>query len=370
MRYSFDIAMVTYYELGADKRLNEIVVAGSHDAGITSGKDNVKTQDLDIGGQARAGVRVFDLRVTAAAVHTPHGETKQVELRAFHADEAVQKNEIKIRQVGGIGPLPVVRTKLRAGAFGLGLERMLQEARDFVQSDDGSTEFLILKFDKCKNWMLIAEACTFVLHNAIYKGGGNLNTTKLRDLRGKVVVLFSAKGLNEVGALFPPSSGILGFKNLYGGEGAYEDDFQGLQYFGKGGTSVSPLKAFGKQGQNESKQSKIMEAGSALISPQVMAMMYWTTTGLVESIKKRNEKMWDPPNVEAMKKLWAGGLCDMIEYRNPMHLPQGSPAIGPIRKRFMPNIVMIDFADEAKCRVIRGLNDLSPSDLAKLGASV
>jgi len=139
--------MITYYELGADKRLNEIVVAGSHDAGITRGDSNVKTQELDIAGQAQAGVRVFDLRVTAFKVE---GETRRVELRAFHADEAVQKNEVKIRQVGGIGPLPVVRTKLRAGDYGLGLERMLLEAKDFVQSEAGKKEFLILKFDKCK----------------------------------------------------------------------------------------------------------------------------------------------------------------------------------------------------------------------------
>src|SRR5215510_37517 len=131
--------MINYYELGADKRLNEIVVAGSHDAGITRGDSNVKTQILDIGGQARSGVRVFDLRGTAFAVNTPPGETKRVELRAFHADEAVQKNELKIRQVGDIGPLPVVRTKLRAGDYGLKLERMLREARNFVLSQAGST---------------------------------------------------------------------------------------------------------------------------------------------------------------------------------------------------------------------------------------
>jgi hypothetical protein len=80
--------------------------------------------------------------------------------------------------------------------------------------------------------------------------------------------------------------------------------------------------------------------------------------------------MSEHTNVEKMKQLWAGGLADIIEYRSPFLLPQGSPALGPVRKRFMPNIVMIDFADEAKCRVIRGLNDLSPSDRARLGALV
>jgi hypothetical protein len=219
--------------------------------------------------------------------------------------------------------------------------------------------------------MLIAEACTYVLHDTLYKGGGNLNTTRIGDLQGKVVVLFSPKGVNEVAGLFGPQHGILGFKNLYGEEpGAYADDFQGLQYFGKGGTSVSPLKAFHKQSQNESKQKKLLHQAKSLVSPQVMAMMYWTTTGLVESIKKRNDKMWDPPNVEKMKGIWASGLEDMVEYRNPFLLPEGSPAVGPLHKRFMPNIVMIDFADQRKCQIIRDLNDLSPDDLRALGASV
>ena len=173
------------------------------------------------------------------------------------------------------------------------------------------------------------EACAFLLRDYIYKEGGNLNTTKLKDLKGKVVVVFSSKGLNEVAGVFGPGDRILGFKNLYDKEapGNYKENFQALQYFGKGGASVSPLKAFGKQSQNVSKQGKLLEGANALMSPQVMAMMYWTTTGLIESIEKRNEKMWDSPNVEKMKKLWAGGLSDMIEYRHPLLLPEGSPAL-------------------------------------------
>ncbi len=285
--------MITYYELGSDKQLNEIVIAGSHDAAITGGKSNVQTQNLNIFEQAGAGVRFFDLRIAAASVPVGPGEQKKVELKAFHADGFFQKNETKTRQVGEMGPMRVVRTKLKAGAFGIGLEKILEEARDFVQSPTGNTEFLILKFDKCQNWSLIAEACTFVLYDVLYKGGGNLNTTKLRDLQGKVVVLFSPKGVNAVAGLFSPTDGILGFRNLYDKEGssAYENDFHGLQYFGKGGTSVAPWKAFGKRSQNESKQRKILETAK-FCHPQVMAMMYWTTTGLVESIKKRNKKMW------------------------------------------------------------------------------
>lgn len=360
--------MITYFELGKDKRLTDIVVAGSHDAGITRGKGNIRTQALDILGQAKAGVRVFDLRVAAGKVASAPGETKRVELKAFHADPSVQKNELKMRQVGGLGVMPVVRTKLKGGDWGMGLEDMLTQARNFVKSTDYANEFLILKFDKCYNWLLIAEACAFCLNDALYTGGGNINTAKLDDLKGKVVVLFSTKGVSEVNSVFKPKDGILAFKNLYDKDGgaAYESDFNGLQYFGKGGTSVA--KPFYKQSQNVEKQGKLLEKCVALQNPNVIAMMYWTTTGLLESIQKRDKKMWDAPNVEKMKKLWASGLKDMVDDRNPFPVPDNSPALAPLTKKFMPNIIMIDFADQPKCKVIRGLNDLSADDLRKLRA--
>jgi len=212
-----------------------------------------------------------------------------------------------------------------------------------------------------------------VLNDALYKGGGNLNTTTLRDLAGKVVVLFSSKGVSEVSGLFGPQDGILGFKNLYdndGGANTYTDQFDGLQYFGKGGTSV--FKPFKKMSQNVSKQGKVLQgakAAASLQSPELMAMMYWTSTGMLESIKSRDKKMWDPPNVYKMKRLWASGLSEITEYRNPLTLPPNSPLVGPTRKRCMPNIVMIDFADQRRCQTIRDLNNLSPQDLAALGAA-
>ena len=360
--------MVTYFELGRDKQLNEIVVAGSHDAGITSGGGNVKTQALNIGGQARAGVRVFDLRIAAATVPGGRaGGPKQAELRAFHANDMMMKNEAKSRNLGGGVAVDLQRTKftLGAGDFGLGLSGMLQDARNFVKSAVGKNEFLILKFDKCVNWSLIADACIAELGDVIFKGHVNLNTAKLKDLAGKVICVFSPKGVMEIalerrlGAIH----GILGFNNLYAG-GQYSDDFPGLQYYGKGGTSI--WKPFSKLSQNEKKQAKLV-AGAKQSDPDIIGMMYWTTTGIFESIKKRNAKMWDAPNITKLKRLWAQGLEEFVWERNPLTVPEGSAAVGPTRKRNMPNIVMIDFADDQKCGVIRGLNNLSADELAALG---
>ena len=352
--------MLTYYELGAKKQLNQIVVAGTHDAGITSGGSGVQTQTLNIMQQAQAGVRFFDIRIAAAVTSQTHASGRPVaELRAFHADDkVVMKLDRNVVLKGGMNPVDIKQSKLAGGAFGLGLTDMLQQARNFVHSDVGSSEFLILKFDKCTNWALIAEACRTTLGLSLYTAGGNLNIKTLGDLRGKVVVLFSSSGLKEVHGA---TNGILGFKNLSGEGSAYERVYSGLQYYGKGGTS--PFNPINKLKQNIKKQSKLMAGAGAMGNPEVIGMMYWTTTGLIESIKKRDDGMWDAPNVSKMKQLWGQGLGDFVNAR--VSLPSNNPlAAAQQRLKFFPNIVMIDFADNAKCRQIRDLNDLTAQHLS------
>ena len=55
--------MIRYRKLGEYRRLSSIVFAGSHDASITSGWGHAKTQQQDIAGQAKSGVRLYDLRI-------------------------------------------------------------------------------------------------------------------------------------------------------------------------------------------------------------------------------------------------------------------------------------------------------------------
>ncbi|HLH38670.1 MAG TPA: hypothetical protein VKX39_05945 [Bryobacteraceae bacterium] len=355
--------MIQYSDLGGNKTLSEIVIAGSHDAAITRGGGNVQTQHVDIFVQAYCGVRFFDLRIAAATVPGGPGEPKKAELKAFHADGVFQKKEQKMRWLDGVGNVSLQRTKLRAGAFGFGLEKILEDAKEFV-TGAGQREFLLLKFDKSTNWRLIAQTCVFTLGDVIYRGAGNLNTTRISQLAGKVIVLFPMSGLNEVRDTFSAHDGILGWKNLCNREGAaYQKTFDGLQYFGKGGTS--PFKPFDKISQNVSGQRKILERAE-VFPPEVIRMMYWTTTGLMESIKKRNQKMWTPPNVERMRTLWRSGLRQYTEYTSPLYgtLPPESAAIGATIKRAMPNIIMIDFADTDKCQTIYDLNFATAENLA------
>ncbi|HEY0777290.1 MAG TPA: hypothetical protein VGD56_04910, partial [Gemmatirosa sp.] len=170
---------INYNSLGPDRQLNEIVFAGTHDAGINSGAASARTQSLDIRGQAAAGVRIFDLRVAAAGVAGTG--PKRVELKAYHgitSDKTAQR--LIMGGDGAVRQETLVRTKMKGGNFGMSLLDMLQDARDFVENE-GQTEFLLLKFDKCTNWPLIAEACVSVLggtrgsHGVLYPNGGNLN---------------------------------------------------------------------------------------------------------------------------------------------------------------------------------------------------
>lgn len=351
--------MIKYFELGADKRLNQVVVAGSHDAGITGGGANVQTQDKDIKGQAAAGVRVFDLRIAAAATGSTHGSAKGAQLKAFHGGVSKSTQTRFVQDVGRT--VQVQGDSLKYGEYGMGLTKMLKDGKAFVTTHP--EEFLIFKFDKCANWDLIAEACVSVLGTAIYKGAGNLNNKTLKDLKGKVIVVFTSDGIAAVRTQgYPVGSGILGIKNLYGGGAVYEEDYDGMQYFGKGGTSVA--KPFGKLRQNEKKQTKLMTQG-ADGNPDVLGMMYWTSTGLIESIRERNAEMWTGSNVTALKKMWKNGLSESIESRIAKNVDPTSHASGGTLKAFMPNIVMIDFADETKCQTIYELNAVAASALTR-----
>jgi hypothetical protein len=374
-----------YIELGPDKQLNEIVFAGSHDAGISGGGSNAKTQSLDILGQAQAGVRFFDVRV-AAKSGPDQGQGKEAELKTFHAPGL--KTENKSRFVTDLNRQSNLQvSKLKGETFGSvwgqGLTSVLQNARDFVTSGQYSSEFLILKFDKSTNWTRIAETCVRVLGDAIYTRGGNVNTKTLEELQGSVIVLFPPDGVQAVYPLFERH--ILGWKNVYKPPSGYDANFRGLQYWGAGGTSV--VKPFKKIKQNVKNQDKIQEKAitgvkvkkkfQALRSveyangpadPNILGMMYWTSTGMLESIEDRNDSMWNMKNIGGIDSMWLksfGQYADFLEQTLPPNIDALSYSSGGMLKLFMPNIVMIDFADDQKCNYIYGLNTIAGAKLVK-----
>ncbi|MYN11020.1 hypothetical protein [Pseudoduganella aquatica] len=349
--------MINYYELGPDKKLNEVVMAGSHDAAVTMGGANTQTQDLDIHDQAVAGARLFDIRITGAVVKKG-GAEKVVTLKAYHG-KGPESNTTGVDLRTGTAATAKVKS-MWGGEYGLSLTKILTDASRFVTNNP--SEFVILKFDHCHNWEMIAEACVQVLGDQIYKGAGNLNNKTLRQLQGKVIVLFASDGLELVRGTYSAAQGILGIKNLSKAGSTYKDVYDGMQYFGKGGTSVG--KPFGKVEQNIKKQRKLMARGGDG-NPNVVGMMYWTTTGVFESIRDRNTGMWTAPNVAKLKDMWTNGLDEAITSRMSKFAKIDGFASGTVLKAFMPNFVMIDFVDEAKCKHILELNTIPPTFLVK-----
>lgn len=373
--------IIRYTDLGADLQLNEVVIAGSHDAGITSGGHNVQTQDRDIFDQACAGVRFFDIRIAAFATGNKSFGAKQVELKSFHADDLVHKKHDKVRSVVGIsGRHDVKRSKLIAGAEGLGLRKILSDAKDFVESAVYSGEFIILKFDKCQNWPLIAQTCRDVLGTALYTGGGNINTKTLADLAGKVICAFMPDGMRELKTPMD-QQGITPIRNLFKPPSGYDASYRGLQYWGSGGTGINNKGFEDKIRENIAKQSKILQKAAQGVTktkgvfrkttvqlcppvdPNALGMMYWTTTGVNKSIRERNDRMWDANHKQGLSDLWTSSYSEYVKIALPKSIDEQSFSSGGTLKLFMPNVVMIDFANKQRCKEIYDLNTVAATRL-------
>jgi hypothetical protein len=385
--------MIKYQEkLGGDKKLNEIVIAGSHDAAITSGPDNAKTQYRSIMHQAQSGSRFFDIRIAA---QSSGGETT---LTAFHAPGVSKKT--KTRTVTGLGQRKVQVNKLKwevfGSAWGLGLTSILDDALAFVKGE-GDGEFIILKFDKCTNWPLIAETCRKVLGKRLYNidgtDGNNINEMTLAQLGGKVICAFMSPGYRLLPRM--ERDGITEIKNLYKPPAAYvkKPTHPTLQYWGAGGTKTNNKDFEGKIKENIDTQKKILKKGATGVpdeyeehystrlkrpyrrlktpgcghaDPNVLGMMYWTTTGLFKNIRARNRLMWDENHNSGLNQIWKSGLQDYIDIALPESVDRLSYSSGGLLKLFMPNIVMIDFASAWRCEHIYDLNETAATELVKI----
>jgi hypothetical protein len=348
-----------------NKKLNEVVIPGAHDAGVyTANRTNVQTQKLDIAGQADAGCRFFDVRV---ATHKSSVGGQSVYTHStFHLDGSMI-NKHKVTSTPGITSHQTLRN---IGGWGGELADMLQDAADFVHNNQ--SEFLIFKFSKCFNWVSIAELCITTLGNYQYKGGGNLNNKTVQDLAGTVITVFDEAARPELNALINRQvggHGIMFITALYdadtGVSATYNPNYWGIQYFGKFSSTDSVNK-------NNRKQGALLTAGAAT-HMDALGMMYWTTTGLLGNIRERNKQMWTATNVLALQQTWESGLNASITHRfgseanSAMMLAQNNGgALGGRLKSFMPNIVMMDFVSRRKCDIIEQLNTVGATSLQQL----
>jgi hypothetical protein len=271
----------------------------------------------------------------------------------------------------------------------MGLNEILQDAKRFVTTGEYTSEFLLLKFDKSTNYRLIAETCIRELGTSLYSGGGNINTKTLADLAGRVVVLFPPDSVSEVPVGYV-NLGIQFWKNLYKPPSGYTNDFNGLQYWGAGGTKINNKSFEGKIQENINTQKSILskaatgiadktkteglikkktvlvQRGCGAADPNAIGMMYWTTTGVKKSIKERNDMMWDSNHVGGLREIWESGLFDYMTQALPSNVDMASFSSGGMLKLFMPNIVMIDFAQHAKCKHIYALNQVAVAEITKI----
>ena len=139
--------------------------------------------------------------------------------------------------------------------------------------------------------------------------------------------------------------GILGIRKVPA-EGL-RSEVQRIQYHGKGGTSPYNFLT-DKIKQNIGKQSKLMKQGGDG-NPDVMGMMYWTTTGLTESIYKRKQNVeLSPPAhvVQTSNRRWREDeflLPTSLTFQNYQRLFGTTPVI-----RWLFNTMLI----AGKCRTI------------------
>jgi hypothetical protein len=351
------------------KFLNEIVIPGAHDAGIyvQGSKDNVQTQALDIAGQATAGCRFFDLRIATRQV--TEGGVARYEQKAYHLDGKLIGKKTIAPSTKVASGIVGYQSMSKGGGWGGDLNSMLQQARAFVEQNP--SEFLILKFSKCFNWVAVAEACLNILEGVHYAGQGNINKKKCGELAGKIITAFDDEpecrnALAPVIARYPQYPVFVFIKSLYDKKTnkskVYDPKYNGIQYFGK-------FSSTSKVDQNTKSQAKILDAGSTN-DVDCLGMMYWTTTGIFGNIRARNDSMWTDKMKGVLKKTWEQGLAQSIksrlggEYaraRNTLTLGGG---VSQRFKAYMPNIVMLDFIDTDKCNTIEALNRVAAIDLA------
>jgi hypothetical protein len=352
-----------------NKRLHDIVIPGAHDSGVyTANADNVQTQALDIAGQADAGCRFFDCRIAAHRIKID-GHNRYVHT-AYHLNDNLV-NEHKVRSNSkNVGTWQSMRD---LGGWGGTLTSMLHQASNFVTNN--GREFIILKFSKCFNWAEVAEVVEQTLGPKRYLGGGNLNNKRVSQLAGTVVTVYDEAARSELDPYIARLNaagtphGILYSRALFDKKTKASKDylrgFSGLQYFGKF-SSTDDVDA------NTAKQGKVMVKGAAT-NVEVLGMMYWTTTGVFGNIRARNDQMWTQTNIRALQQTWKSGLEAAITERfgNDLDIAkrmikQGNAMNGHRLKAFMPNIVMMDFVDRAKCDIVDGLNTVASHELNKL----
>lgn len=182
--------------LDGAKFLHEVVMPGSHDAGVYAdterqkdvtvvtpfvGQGQVRCQSLSILKQAVAGSRFFDCRVY---------------LRSFPHKKYINGKLVKEQKVPTLGHFFRDTKEGSGGGYGGSLATVIYDAIGFVR--EHPTEFIILRFSHTKCTDEVADMLEMVYDSNdngkyIFTGDVNIAQARVSDLRGKVVMIFDAK---------------------------------------------------------------------------------------------------------------------------------------------------------------------------------
>jgi hypothetical protein len=325
-------------QLPDNKWLRQVVMPGSHDAGVYGTAQTVLRasalvkesyvvcQHSDFGKQAAAGSRFFDCRVFLRKVPGTGGllKTPTYENRLGHfAKETVSGSK-----------------EPTLGGFGGALNAVVGQALDFVIANP--SEFVILRFShtyhptECISDIKQLIKSNPAYGNAVYKQAGNIAAKTIGSLRGKVVMVFDEKFHHHI----TPAEGIHRFRK-------YKDGLSHIDGLSTCGTFSSSMKIEkvhdGAIGAVDKHMTHPGDPGTAHLH-----FVYWQqTAGMFgeKDVYKTTTAAKTPG------KAWSGGahanLGDFVT-----ELGQRTKADG----RLPANVISHDFVTADTCEKIIKLN--------------
>ena len=357
----------------AGRLLKQVIIPGSHDAGLSSGFQRdlffasspakTVTQSESVLGQAQRGSRFFDVRIQKIGG----------ELKSFHTAPN------PLGKVPLIKNIKATRTDTRTlGASGEGFAHILDDLRGFVQ---GSTEFIIVRLSHLKDsadifqdlWTWIEQPTN---SQYVYRGTGNLANKTVGELAGSLVFVIEAKKFKH--AVTPPTGGAAripgqadGFHRFYQSKGGnLPDVHDGLCVCGEFSNKKTLTDIMKKQIDNYSHHDQHKNHRP---EQSHLYSLYWTATGgdiqanTTRELTTANFKQVRALMNSTIQKNWSdkiGAHKDILQTPGPHWLKQQFDQANLARTKFavksasIPNIILYDFINDAMSQEIINLNDL------------
>jgi hypothetical protein len=335
--------------LNDNKLLRQIVMPGSHDAGVygTSQtilrstalgvkKQYVVCQHSDFGLQAMSGSRFFDCRVFFRKIPRDERQApdqKYENLLGHFGIERVKLGKLKLSQEPALG------------GYGGSLSAILSQAFDFVIGN--TSEFVILRFShtyhptECIQEIKRILDSKPVYKNHAYKNNGNIAMKRVGELRGKVIMVFDEKFNQHI----TPGEGILRFSKFSVGKA----NIDGLSTCGEFARDKELAKVYAgaMRGVREHLDNHPGDGAGHL------HFVYWQQTASAVG-EKDVFKTTVAPKVPGQQ--WSGGAQSNLGDLIAQFAAQRDQAHG----RMPVNVVSHDFVTSETCEKVIRLNPNYP----------